>query len=194
MSNKRKLSFSEGEWFNQPEYEKNSENLLVHSMPNTDLWQGTYYGFHRDSAHALLVDFPIGSALEVSFINNFKNLYEQAGIFIRVNEKNWIKAGIEFSDGFSQLSCVVTKENSDWSAFPVPEWYDREITVRASRCPDSIIFRAKTDSAPFRMFRVAHFDGNFDAKAGLFCCSPEQSGFDAKFTGFYIDSADASLH
>lgn len=34
---------------------------------------------------------------------------------VRLNEKRWVKAGIEFSDGYGLLSGVLTDEASDWA-------------------------------------------------------------------------------
>ena len=56
-----------------------------------------------------------------------------------------MKAGIEFSDGLSQLGAVVTHNFSDWSLSPVPEWHSKEVVIRASRNQDAVIFRAKAE-------------------------------------------------
>ena len=33
----------------------------------------------------------------------YEDLYDQAGLMVLVDEENWIKAGIEFSDGEAML-------------------------------------------------------------------------------------------
>ena len=60
--------------------------------------------------------------MEVSFRLDFSAQFDQAGAFVRVDERTWTKAGVEVSDGEAQLGAVVTREFSDWSVGPVPEW------------------------------------------------------------------------
>ena len=195
MDTRRRIPYTAGIWQNPPEQENYSgESLFVTSKSGSDFWRETYYGFIHDSGHCLLVDFPIGIAIEVSFINSFNELYDQAGIFISINENEWMKAGIEFSDGSSQLGAVVTHQFSDWSLSPVPQWNGKEVTIRASRNEDAVIFRAKTLDQPWVTFRVAQLNRDAVAKAGLFCCSPSREGLIIEFTGLYSDSSDNSLH
>ena len=75
---------------------------------------------------------------------DYKGKFDQAGIFLYSDEENWIKAGVEFSDGFPQVGAVVTRNLSDWSVAPVPEWMGNEVTIRVSRSGDALTIRAKT--------------------------------------------------
>jgi regulation of enolase protein 1 (concanavalin A-like superfamily) len=54
-------------------------------------------------------------AMQVRIRANYDALYDQAGIMVRLDERNWIKAGIEKSDGQCQLSSVLTVDRSDWA-------------------------------------------------------------------------------
>ena len=52
---------------------------------------------------------------------------------IYVDENNWVKAGIEYTDGMPRLSCVVTNSGySDWSTQKWPHFSatDRSTSVR----------------------------------------------------------------
>lgn len=44
----------------------------------------------------------------------FQTLYDQAGLMIYLDEKHWLKTGIEFNDGQPMISSVVTNKFSDW--------------------------------------------------------------------------------
>ncbi len=59
---------------------------------------------------------------------------------MRLDERTWIKAGIEYCDGALQLGAVVTAGASGWSSAPVP-WHGREMTLRASRSGDAVTVR-----------------------------------------------------
>jgi regulation of enolase protein 1 (concanavalin A-like superfamily) len=53
--------------------------------------------------------------MQVRVRANYDALYDQAGIMIRLDERNWLKVGIEKSDGQCQLSSVLTIDRSDWA-------------------------------------------------------------------------------
>jgi len=108
---------------------------VVTAAEGSDLWRTTGYGFVHDSGHALLEPLTDGRAVEVSFVLDFEQIYDQAGVLLRVDEQTWVKSGIEVSDGVPQLGAVVTREFSDWSVAPVPSWQGGIITVRAPAAP-----------------------------------------------------------
>ena len=37
---------------------------------------------------------------------------------VRLDEKNWLKTGIEYVKGVQNVSAIVTREVSDWSVVP----------------------------------------------------------------------------
>ena len=115
--------------------------LTVEAAAESDWWRTTSYGFIHDDGHALVKEFPNESAIEVTFVLNYTEQFDQAGIFITADSENWIKAGVEFCDGFPQVGAVVTQKNSDWSVAPVAEWMKKEVTIprqsfrRCGYCP-----------------------------------------------------------
>ncbi|MEV6006534.1 DUF1349 domain-containing protein [Streptomyces sp. NPDC051976] len=191
----RDVVWSDASWLNPPaEAVADTEGLLVTTREGSDFWRTTSYGFVRDDGHALLTAFPPGSAVEVTFVADFTELYDQAGALVRVDAETWIKAGVELSDGHPQLGAVVTHGTSDWSLAPVPEWAGHEVTVRVSRSADAVTVRARRADGPWRMVRLAWLDPAAEARAGLFCCSPQRAGLRVRFTRLATGPADTSLH
>lgn len=115
-------------------------------------------------------------------------------MLVRVDDRHWTKAGVEVSDGQPQLGAVVTREVSDWSVAPVPEWSGREVTVRASRVQNALTVRARAGGEPWRLVRLAPLDSAAEALAGPFCCSPTRGGLVVRFTGWRHGPADRELH
>ncbi|BEP14534.1 DUF1349 domain-containing protein [Acidothermaceae bacterium B102] len=184
-----------GSWLNPPvAVTAQGPDLLVTAEQGSDLWQGTFYGFHRDNGHALLKPLAPAQAVEVSFVVDYAHLYDQAGLLVRVSADTWVKTGVEISDGVPQLSAVVTHGTSDWSTAPVPEWSGKTVTVRASWANDALILRAKADGGPWRMVRLASFPATDQASAGPYCCAPERQGLTVRFTGWRTTDPDAALH
>lgn len=186
--------WSAGDWLNPPPAASpDGAELLVTAAEGSDFWQVTSYGFVHDSGHALLAEFPDGSALEVAFVADLPEQFDQAGLLVRSSAEHWVKAGVERSDGELQLGAVVTRGVSDWSVAPVPDWAGRTVTVRASRSGDALTVRARVDDEPWRLVRVAPLPPGA-LTAGPMCCAPTRAGLTVRFTAWRLVPADAALH
>ncbi len=191
----RDIGWDTAIWLNEPpDVRIDDRDLLVTTAADSDFWRTTSYGFERDSGHALLTPFPRDSAVEVTFVAAFDELYDQAGLMVRVDPRTWVKAGIELTDGVPHVSSVVTTGQSDWSMAPVPEWAGRTVTVRVSRSGDALTIRARAERQPWRMIRLAPLAPGAVASAGPFCCSPQRAGLTVRFKRFATGAADARLH
>lgn len=189
------IPWSEGSWTTPPVDATERDGMLrVTAAEGSDAWRLTSYGFVHDTEHALLAPLPDGSAMEVEFEVPFEGQFDQAGLFVRVSEERWVKAGIELSDGDLQLGAVVTHGMSDWSLAPVPHWRGRRVTVRVSRDGSALTVRAGVDDDPLRPVRVIPFAPELDAQAGPFACAPTRAGLTVPFTAWRRGAADASLH
>lgn len=176
------------------ESQEEGGRLLVTAREGSDAWRETYYGFVHDDEHALLTDWARDEAVEVSFTARFEAQFDQAGILVRASDRHWVKTGVEFSDGAPQLGAVVTDGRSDWSVAPVPEWLDREVTLRVSRVRDSLIIRARVDDDAPRLVRVVPMDVDLPLQAGPYCCSPTRSGLTVEFHEWRLTEPDGGLH
>ena len=77
----RLVPWSAGEWSTAPEAaEVHGPDLLVTARPESDFWRVTSYGFVHDDGHGLLVELADGTAVEVSFIADFDQEFDQAGL------------------------------------------------------------------------------------------------------------------
>ena len=188
------IAWSEGSWTREPvSVNEQGATLAVEAEAESDWWRTTAYGFIHDDGHALIKEFPDESAVEVSFILNYTQQFDQAGIFITSDSKNWIKAGVEYCDGFPQVGAVVTQINSDWSVAPVPEWMNKEVTIRVSRSGDAVTMRAGING-DLRLVRVAPLDPSLSWSAGPMFCAPTRAGLIVSFTKWAQGEADSELH
>lgn len=170
-----------------------SGKLLVTAKENSDFWRTTAYGFIHNSGHALLNDFPQDSAVEVSWLLDYSEQFDQAGLLIWSDDEHWIKAGIEFADGAPQLGAVVTNKLSDWSVAPVPTWMNKVVHLRVSRSGDAITIRAKCEGN-WELVRLAPLAPNLNWKIGIHLASPTRSGLTVEFLEIKTGLADESLH
>ena len=188
------IAWDAGTWTNDPQTVTETDALEVTAIEGSDAWRHTAYGFVHDTEHALLAPLAVGEAMEVSFRAPWDGQFDQAGIFVRIDAEHWMKAGVEYADDHLGLGAVVTAGGSDWSVGHVDEWLESEITVRVSRWTDAVIVRARADDGPWRLVRVAPFDGTAAASAGPLLAAPTRAGFTVRFTRWAGSEADVDLH
>ncbi len=172
---------------------RDGSDLLVTAREASDFWRTTSYGFVHDDGHGLLAPFPDRSAVEVSFVADLTEQFDQAGILVRADAEHWVKAGVEYADGAAQLGAVVTDVVSDWST-GVVDWVGRRVTVRASRSGDALTVRARVDEEPWRLVRLAPLDPALPWAAGPMVCAPSRTGLTVRFASWTTGPADTALH
>lgn len=191
----RRVPWSDGAWSHDPAaVREEGDDLVVTAVEGSDAWRVTSYGFVHDDEHALLTPLDGDAALEVAFTAALEKQFDQAGLFLRVSEEHWIKAGVEFADGVPQLGVVATDGVSDWSAAPVPEWAGRRVTIRASRRGDAVTVRARVDDEPLRFVRLVPLAPGLSVDAGPYLCAPTRAGLTVRFHSWVVAPPDGSLH
>ena len=216
------VDWAEGRWTHEPvEAKVDGDALLVTCVEGSDAWRKTSYGFVHESEHALLAPLATGRAVEVTFLCDFagQGQFDQAvrlpaaatlkpqGVFLRIDEANWIKAGVESADGLLNAGAVATLGRSDWSlsrashamkssadSLAAVEWAGRRVTVRASRSGDAVTIRARADDDAWRLLRVTPFPEDAEVSAGPFACAPTRAGLTVRFERWAVGPADESLH
>ncbi|GAA3821697.1 DUF1349 domain-containing protein [Sphaerisporangium flaviroseum] len=179
--------FSEWQWVNEPAKWSAGEDLRVTADARTDLWRVTHYGYTYDTAHIFGRLMPGDLRVTTTFQASYAEQYDQAGAMLRIDEKNWIKAGVEYVDGRLNLSTVVTRDFSDWSmlTLSVPA---ETVTLELAREGDTVIVKYGLDGAdPVGMLRLAYFPPEVPALAGIMCAAPEGEGFETRFTAVRVE-------
>ena len=177
-------------WLNEPsKWASSDSKLTLSTADRTDFWQETFYGFRRDNGHAYLRPVEGDFTIEATVVGKYSELYDQAGLMLRIDERTWIKTGIEFTDRMMHLSVVATHNISDWSVVPLPEATPAdEVRVRLSRHGDAVRIQYSIARQPWQLARLAPFPAAA-AQAGVMACSPERAGFEAEFSDVVIGPA-----
>ncbi len=174
-------------WLNEPaSWSGDSASLELRTDASTDFWRETFYGFVRDNGHAWLC--PVGGDFRASvdILGNYQALYDQAGLFLRFDDRSWIKAGIEYTDGLMHFSVVVTRDVSDWSVIPLAAAKPTDlVSVRLTRHDDAVRVQFSVAGSDWQMARLCPFPSG-DARVGIMACSPERSGFQARFRNLVV--------
>lgn len=181
------LGRRDGRWLNEPKRWSvdPAGDLALVTDKGSDFWRETHYGFTRDSGHFL--GFPTGDAFtaQLRIRGQYEKLYDQAGIMVRVDERRWVKAGIELSDGRAMLSSVLTDGKSDWSTGPY-EGDPRDFWMRATVAKGVLRLQVSADGKTWPLVRLAPFPVAAGYQVGPMSCTPERSGLAIRFSDLQI--------
>jgi regulation of enolase protein 1 (concanavalin A-like superfamily) len=179
------------QWLNEPpHWQQVGDRLTVKTAPKTDFWRITHYGFIRDNGHFYFDTVSTDFVMEVKIRGSYRDLYDQAGIMLRVDEKHWIKTGIEYVEGVQNLSAVVTHDYSDWSVIPLTH-SPETIQLRVERRNEAIHISHYDEVAGLTMFRLAYLPAE-TMQVGLMVASPDGDGFEVTFEDYRLDLLDLS--
>jgi uncharacterized protein len=173
-------------WLNEPaEWSERRGVLRVVTKPGSDFWRRTHYGFERDNGHLYAHRATGDFVAEVEVAGDYRTLYDQAGIMVRVDEATWMKCGIEFVDGRQFASAVVTREYSDWSVAPLPD-LPPAVRFRVARRGDTLEVSWSRPDEDWTMLRLGHLPMGASVLVGPMAASPEAAPFAVRFSGWSL--------
>lgn len=180
------MSFTQCTWLNAPaSWGLDDGCLRVVTDAGTDFWRDTHYGFIRDSGHFFGCSIAGDFTAELRVRARYDALYDQAGIMVRLDERTWVKAGIEMADGQCLLSSVLTVDRSDWATGPYggdPADFWMRATVK-----DGVLrLQASSDRRQWPLMRLAPFPKAASYLVGPICCTPERAGLEVEFPCFRV--------
>lgn len=178
--------FENMQWYNEPQsWSADGSYLTMDVTPHTDYWRISHYGFTVDDAPFIYSQQGGEFEVKVKVSGDYKTRFDQAGLMLRLNHENYIKAGIEFVGGKMNLSTVVTHRTSDWSVIvldkPVPN-----IWLKAVRRLDAVEVFYSFDDKTYTMMRNAWLQDNHPVMVGVMGACPDGEGFRATFENFSI--------
>jgi regulation of enolase protein 1 (concanavalin A-like superfamily) len=173
-------------WHNEPQYwSRGDKTLHVTTDKNTDFWRQTHYGFTRDNGHFFGVAWEGDFSASLRVQARYEALYDQAGIMVRIDETQWIKSGIELSDGAACIGSVLTVDRSDWSTSA----YDgdpSDFYLRVTVMDGVLRLQSSADGVRWPLLRLCPFPAARSYMVGPMCCTPEREGLQVMFSEFDI--------
>ena len=185
-TNSQAQSLEKMQWFNEPAQWTIQDHVLsMQVTPQSDYWRISHYGFTVDDAPFLYTLRGGEFEVKVKVSGDYRTRYDQAGLMLRIDHENYIKAGIEFVDGKYNLSAVVTHHTSDWSIIPLEKPVPF-VWIKAVRRLDAIEIFYSFDDQEYTLMRNAWMQDNHPIMVGLMGASPDGQGFEAHFEHFSI--------
>ena len=174
------------QWFNEPEaWSIKNNKLSMQVTPQSDYWRISHYGFTVDDAPFLYTTRGGEFEVKVKISGDYKVRFDQAGLMLRADKENYIKAGIEFVDGKYNLSAVVTHTTSDWSVIELDEPVEY-VWIKAVRRLDAVEIFYSFDDENYTMMRNCWLQDNKPVMVGMMAACPDGNGFKATFEEFTI--------
>ena len=178
--------FDRCEWRNEPaQWNLSPAGLAVVTDRATDFWRKTHYGFTRHSGHFFGHTTSGGFTASLRVRGRYESLYDQAGLMVLIDDENWIKAGVEMSDGEAMLSSVLTVGQSDWAtgAFRGDA---SDFWMRATVDDGVLRLQVSADGRRWPLVRLCPFPRWQHYVVGPMCCTPEREGLSVLFSDFTV--------
>jgi len=179
-------SLDKMQWFNEPaQWQVKDKSLIMQVTPKSDYWRISHYGFTVDDAPFCYATYGGEFEAKVKLTGAYKARFDQMGLMLRIDHKNYIKTGVEFVDGKFNISTVVTHDKSDWSVTPL-EKVPPFIWIKVVRRLDAVEIYYSLDDKNYIMTRNAPLQDNIPVMVGVMAASPDGNGFEAKFEQFSV--------
>lgn len=169
------------EWYNEPENVRfNDVGMVVNTKPKTDFWQSTHHNFHKDNGHFFFTRINHDFSLIVKWHFDKALAFDQCGIMLRVDERNWFKMSL-MSERADQPKLGTSLTNfgySDWAVVELTQplneiWYKLQC-----RGGDYIAYYS-LDGLQYHQLRLFHLvNDSGEIKVGAYTASPQRSDFE----------------
>lgn len=178
------------QWYNEPaSWKQDNDVIEITADGQTDFWRVTRHGYIVDNGHFYYQDVTGDFIAQVKFTGEYNALYDQAGLMVRLDEKIWLKCGIEFVEGMQNASVVITRDFSDWSVIPLAN-HPRSVWFRVVRYGASVEIFYSLDGTTYTMMREAYLTPAPILQVGIMAAAPRGDGFSTRFEELSIRSRE----
>jgi regulation of enolase protein 1 (concanavalin A-like superfamily) len=175
-------------WNNEPsQWHADGETLSLTAEPNTDFWRLTRCGFARANGPTYTTAVSGDFDALVGISGDFRNRFDQAGLYAAIDDSHWVKCGLEFEDGRRWKGAVVTNGSSDWSAAELDE-ASTTFWVRLRRRADWIWIEGGPGPDRLSFMRMASFPSANPVQVGAYAAAPGTRPFSAVLLGLSVST------
>lgn len=174
------------EWLNDPQNVTfTALGMRAESKKGTDFWQNDEAGIHKDNGHFFYLPKTENFTLTLSWDMKTDGNFDQCGIMVRIDEKNWIKASLLFENRNNPAvaSSATVNGFSDWATHKLSYVPDK-ICYQLKRIRNDFVILYSLDGEKFEQIRMVHMQNpaDFPVLAGAYICSPRSQSFSATLT------------
>ena len=155
--------------------------MKLSSNSQTDFWQSIHHNFRKDNGHFFYLKKNTDFSCIVHWRSENVTNFNQCGIMVRVDERNWFKASLMFQDkNVPELgSCLTVKGHSDWAGVMLNE-HPSDVWYKLVKRKDDYMAFYSLDGKNYIRLRQFYIDSlGEDIKIGAYLCSPQDNSFEA---------------
>jgi len=170
------------QWYNEPSnvvFEQ--QNVTIVAKPQTDFWQSFHHNIQKDNAHLFYKTLQGDFELIVKWCFDTAESFNQCGIAVRVDAKNWFKASVMSKSKKSPAigSCLTIGGFSDLANVSLSKMPDA-IFYKLQRKDNDFICSYSLDGQTYIRLRQFYLRGiSSDIKAGAYIAAPQNAPFQA---------------
>lgn len=174
-------------WYNEPQQWAAPGHIIRFTTnPQTDFWRKTHSGHIADNGHFYYQIVAGNFTAEVKFSGQYRDLYDQAGLMLRHDDKTWLKCGIEYVPEVYHASVVITHDFSDWSVTALAQ-NPEAVWLRLVWHQPTIEVYYSLDGQAYTMLRQAYLINANELQVGVMACSPTGNGFETTFENWRVE-------
>lgn len=174
-------------WINEPEeWSQLRTTVEMRIPPGTNFWRMTKTDKCVDNAPFYFLEMQSDFEVRCKIKADYEAPDDQAGIMVRVDEKNWINCGIKMIGDVPHMFATVTHDYSDMSMHPLPD-LPEYMWVHAKKIGDGLEVYISQDSFDWMQIRQGDISIDSILQIGLYAASPNSDeGLDVIFEDFMI--------
>lgn len=177
-------------WLNEPEsWNERGGTLTLTADRETDFWRLTHDGMVRNNGHFYHREVEGDFTCDVVLEGNYRNLYDHAGLMLRLDDTTWLKCGVEFVGGVQQASVVVTRGYSDWSVVALAS-NPKAVRLQLQRSGGTVTTSYALNSGDHTMLRQSYLTEVAALQIGMMCAAPKGADFGVTFEDFYVQTTE----
>lgn len=188
-----------GTWLHEPpEWKDDGSRLTFRTKGGVDFWRSTLVGTIADDGHLYYNEADGDFVCTVRVSGEYRDQYDQAGLFVRQDEYNWLKCGVEHImgkwaeryeyRGSAHVVCTGLTTNgwSEWSPLPQFPQNPPYVWMQIVREGATFFVSFSLDGSKYdviKLFALPHADR---VLVGRYATSPAGKGFDVSFDSYLL--------
>jgi uncharacterized protein len=186
-------------WLHEPPtWNDSGERLTFSTAKGVDFWRNTLVGTIADNGHLYYNEVENDFTATVRVSGEYRDQYDQAGLFVRQDEFNWLKCGVEnvigkWADryeykGNANLVCASLTTNgwSEWSVLPQFRENPRHVWMRVIREGKTVFVDFSLDGSDYKLIKLFAFPKAKKLLVGRYATSPAGNGFEVTFDQYSL--------
>jgi regulation of enolase protein 1 (concanavalin A-like superfamily) len=188
-----------GSWLQEPEtWSDDGARLTFRTKGGVDFWRNTLVNTVADDGHLYYNEANGDFVATVRVSGDYREQYDQAGLFVRQDENNWLKCGVEHIvdkwegrykyNGSALVVCsgLTTNGWSEWSAIPQLPKNPDYVWMQVVREGKTFFVLFSLDGSKYDVIKLLALPNATKVLVGRYATSPSGKGFDATFDSYSL--------